>query len=85
LSSFCEFIAGIDSAHDSRRRKSVPLCVHIAAHGNEDVLGFGKDLVEWDELFDILKPLGEMEDYDGDLILVISAWSRCRTATCVTL
>ena len=51
----------------------MPLCVHIAAHGNEAGLGFGKDLVEWDELFDILKPLCAMKEYDGDFILVLSA------------
>ena len=29
--------------------------------------------MEWDELFDILKPLCAMQDYDGPFILVISA------------
>jgi hypothetical protein len=51
----------------------VPLCIHIAAHGNKDGLGFGKDLVKWDELFDTLRPLSKMANYDGDFILVISA------------
>lgn len=73
LKNLCRFISDIDSDQDRRRRKHVPLCVHIAAHGNKDGLGFGKDLVEWDELFDILKPLCAMQDYDGDFILVISA------------
>jgi len=73
LKNLCRFISDIDSDQDRRRRKHVPLCVHIAAHGNKDGLGFGKDLVEWDELFDILKPLCSMQDYDGDFILVISA------------
>lgn len=69
----CLFISDIDWEHDPRRRKGVPLCVHIAAHGNEGGLGFGKDLVEWEELFDILNPLSQMKYYDGDFILVISA------------
>ena len=73
LRSFVEFISDIDSDHDRRARKQVSLCVHIAAHGNDAGLGFGKDLVEWDELFDMLKPLGSMDAYDGDLIIVISA------------
>jgi hypothetical protein len=73
LKHLCQYIAEIDSDQDRRRREHVPLCVHIAAHGNEDGLGFGKDLVEWDELFDILQPLCAMRDYDGDFILVLSA------------
>jgi hypothetical protein len=73
LKRLCEYIADIDSDQDARNRKGVPLCVHIAAHGNEHGLGFGKDLVGWDELFDILKPLCAMKEYDGDFILVLSA------------
>jgi len=69
----CRFISDIDSDQDRRRRKHVPLCVHLAAHGNKDGLGFGKDLVDWDEMFDILKPLCTMQHYDGDFVLVISA------------
>jgi hypothetical protein len=73
LEAHCRFISDIDVDQDRRRRKGVPLCIHIAAHGNKDGLGFGKDLVEWDELFDALKPLCPMRNYDGDFILVISA------------
>jgi hypothetical protein len=72
LNGLCRFISDIDSDQDRRRRERVPLCVHIAARGNKDGLGFGKDLVKWDELFDIIKPLCGMGDYDGDFILVIS-------------
>jgi hypothetical protein len=73
LKRLCEYISDIDSRQDRRSRKEVPLCVHLAAHGNKDGLGIGKDLVKWDELFDILSPLCAMEDYDGDFILVLSA------------
>lgn len=73
LKELCRFISDIDSDQDRRRRKRVPLCVHISAHGNKNGLGLGKDLVEWDELFDILTPVCAMQNYDGDLILVISA------------
>ncbi|KAA6461905.1 hypothetical protein DYQ86_09670 [Acidobacteria bacterium AB60] len=69
----CRFISDIDSDHDRRSRKRVPVCLHIAAHGNENGLGFGKDTVKWDELFDILRPLCAMRHYDGDFILVMSA------------
>jgi hypothetical protein len=50
--NLCRFISDIDADHGRSSRKLAPLCVHIAAHGNEDGLGFGKDLVTWDELFD---------------------------------
>jgi hypothetical protein len=73
LKNLCRFISDIDSDQDRRSRKQVPLCVHIAAHGDKDGPWFGKDLVKWDELFDILKPLCAMQHYDGDFILVISA------------
>jgi hypothetical protein len=73
LNGLCRFISDIDSDQGRRRRQRSPLCVHIAAHGNKNGLGFGEDLVEWDELFDIIKPLCAMRDYDGDFILVISA------------
>jgi hypothetical protein len=73
LNDLCRFISDIDSDQDGHRRQRVWLCIHIAAHGNKGGLGFGKDLVTWDELFDILKPLCAMQAYDGDLILVISA------------
>jgi hypothetical protein len=73
LKHLCQYIADIDSDQGRPNRKSVPLCVHIATHGHKDGLGFGKDFVEWDELFDILEPLSEMKHYSGDFILVISA------------
>lgn len=46
--NLCRFISDIDSDHGRSSRKLAPLCLHIAAHGNEDGLGFGKDLVTWD-------------------------------------
>jgi len=73
LKHLCQYIADIDSDQGRHNRKSVPLCVHIATHGHKDGLGFGKDFVEWDELFDILGPLSQMKHYGGDFILVISA------------
>jgi hypothetical protein len=73
LKHLCQYISDIDSDQDRRNRKDVPLCVHIAPHGNKNGLSIGKDLVEWDDLFDILKPLCAMKYYDGDFILVLSA------------
>ncbi len=77
LRTVCRFIASIDSDQDRHGRRRVPLCVHIAAHGNEDELGFGQDSVSWDDLLDVLQPLCSMTDYQGDVIIVISA---CKAA-----
>jgi len=73
LRKLCQFIADIDSDQDEHHRRGVPLCLHLAAHGNRQGLGFGKDLVKWEELFDLLTPLCQMQNYDGDFILIISA------------
>ena len=73
LRTICRFFSSIDSDHDRYRRRRVPLCVHVAAHGNEEELGFGQDSVSWADLLDVLQPLGKMSHYDGEVIIVISA------------
>jgi hypothetical protein len=71
---FCEYISSISSGHDKRERKEVPLCIHIATHGNSSGLQFGKDIVEWKDISHAMRPIYEnMNDYDGEVILVISA------------
>jgi hypothetical protein len=77
LRTACRFISSIDSDQDRHGRSRVPLCVHIAAHGNEDELAFGQDSVTWADLLEILQPLCQMPTYDGDVIIVISA---CKAA-----
>lgn len=74
LKSACSFIANIDATHDSLGRTNVPLCIHLAAHGNNEGLGIGQKLIGWKSLFGILRPLfAHLERYDGPVILVISA------------
>jgi hypothetical protein len=73
LRRLCEFIASIDSDQDQSGRSRVPLCVHIAGHGNASGIGVGAVTLPWDDLLEILQPLCRMRDYDGDVILVISA------------
>jgi hypothetical protein len=73
LRETCEFIASIDEKHDERRRKGVPLCVHIAAHGNSQGLGIGSKLITWEQLADAILPLGKLDSYSGPLIVVLSA------------
>ena len=77
LRRLCKFIASIDSDQDRHDRPGVPLCVHIAAHGNASEIGVGGDSLSWDELLEVLQPLCTMRDYDGDFVLVISA---CKAA-----
>jgi hypothetical protein len=73
LYAICQFISMIDSDQDKFGRERVPMCVHIAAHGNAGGLGFGSDTVTWDEMAELLQPLCEMPNYDGDIVLVVSA------------
>lgn len=73
LRETCRFIASIDEDHDAKKKPDLPLCVHIAAHGNPDGLGFGLETVTWEELADAILPLAKVARYSGPLIVVISA------------
>lgn len=74
FSTICKYIASIDSDHDSRGSRDIPLCLHISAHGNDRELGFGLDDITWNELFNLIRPIcAEMQHYKGDIYLVISA------------
>jgi hypothetical protein len=51
-----------------------PICIHLSTHGNEDGLGFGKDGIDWKDLFDILQPLyKKLSKNKAGNILIISA------------
>lgn len=72
--TICKYLSSIDEDHDSKKRKKVPLCIHISTHGNDEGLGFGYDFISWRNLFKMLQPLcSEMDSYSGSLILIISA------------
>ncbi len=73
LATICRFLSTIDSDQDKYGRVQVPLCIHMAAHGNEDGLGFGPDMVSWDAMVDFLKPLCGMPQYNGNVVVVVSA------------
>lgn len=73
LRETCKFIASIDEGHDARKRQGVPLCVHIAAHGNSNGLGLGPATATWEDLADAILPLAKVARYSGPLILVVSA------------
>ena len=70
----CGYISSINSRHDRNKRTDVPLCIHISSHGNANGLRFGKDPVGWKELLRTMKPIyNEMGEYDGKIVLIISA------------
>lgn len=73
LSETRRFIASIDERHDARDQVDLPLCVHIAAHGNSRGLRVGPRTVTWDQLADAMLPLGKLRHYSAPLIVVISA------------
>jgi hypothetical protein len=73
LRETCKFIASIDETHDGQMQRDVPLCVHIAAHGNSDGIGVGPATVTWDQLAEAILPLGKLDAYSGPLIVVVSA------------
>ncbi len=70
---YCKYISSIDVDHDGQSKRGVPLCIHISAHGNENGIGFGSDFLEWDDLFNTMKPIFTELEYDGDVFLAISA------------
>jgi hypothetical protein len=72
--NLCNYISSISTKHDDKKRKRVPLCIHLVAHGNNHGLGFGKDFLRWKDILQAMKPVyTEMAEYDGEVILVISA------------
>lgn len=67
-------VTSINVEHFTPHEQKRPLCLHIAAHGNDDGLAFGPDDVTWEELAsDLWQFFHKMADYPGPIILVISA------------
>lgn len=74
LKEIIKYISNIDKQHDDEETSDQPLCLHFSCHGNNDGIEFGKDFVEWDELYIILKDLFSITiEYEGDRILVFSS------------
>jgi hypothetical protein len=72
--NLCSYISSISSEHDKQGRSKVPLCIHLSAHGNRHGLAFGKDLMKWGEILPAMKPIyTDMKEYDGEVVLIISA------------
>jgi hypothetical protein len=70
----CKYIATIDRDHDSTEQPDLPLCIHVSAHGNSEVIGVGADTLTWRQLFLALRPLcRRLRWYDGKVMLVLAA------------
>lgn len=69
----CLYLSTIEANHDAANAKHVPLFVHISCHGNDKLLAFGRDNVDWEELSNDIEPLCRMEDYPAGFVLSLSA------------
>lgn len=74
LAEVCRYIASIDREYDGSDDPDLPICIHISSHGEEDGLFFGRDLVGWKELLEVLEPVcTKKSTYRGEIILILSA------------
>src|SRR5262249_37232676 len=73
LEETCQFLSTITNEHDEASASNVPLFLHVSCLGNKDGLAFGQDFETWEKLVGHLRPLCKMSDYEGGLILPISA------------
>ena len=70
----CKYIASITESHDTQGRSGVPLCIHIATHGNDKGIALGPDFISWADLCKLIQPLcSSLYYYSGPTIFVISA------------
>jgi hypothetical protein len=78
----CEWISSISKKPETenlpgkkrKRKYDAPLCIHISAHGNDEGIATGQDLISWKQLAEDLSPIcRKMNGYHGKLIFIISA------------
>lgn len=73
LEKYCDYISSIDDIH-ATRTKQRPLCIHLSAHGNERGVSFGRDFLNWQQLFMAMDPLfKDMSQYNGEVMISLSA------------
>jgi len=67
-------ITSMNEAHVRKSDRGLPLCLHLAAHGDRDGLAIGADDATWEFLAGVLRQFSnEMSRYSGPLVLVISS------------
>ena len=73
LEKYCDYISSIDNIHVTRSKQR-PLCIHLSAHGNERGVSFGRDFLNWQQLFMAMDPLfKDMSQYNGEVMISLSA------------
>jgi len=74
FSTAVKHVTTIDDQEIPEKHRHRPLCLHLAAHGNDDGLFFGPDFASWEDLANHLRGFSlAMRHYSGPLILIISA------------
>lgn len=69
-----DHITSIDETHDAKSRQGLPLCLHLAAHGNKKGLALGAEEGSWDFLAKSLRRFSrDMRHYSGPLVFVLSS------------
>lgn len=67
-------ITSIDENHVPKSSRGLPLCLHLAAHGNKDGLAMGAENANWELLAGFLRRFSkEMTHYTGPLVFVLSS------------
>jgi hypothetical protein len=67
-------ITSINEAHVAKARRGLPLCLHLAAHGDKDGLALGAEDGTWEFLAKSLRKFSrDMRHYTGPLVLVLSS------------
>jgi hypothetical protein len=67
------YLTSINPALIPQRQRKWPLCLHIAAHGDEEGLSLGAEDASWKYLAKQISSFIKKNDYPGPVLVVISA------------
>jgi hypothetical protein len=68
-----EYLTSINPEHIPKHQLKWPLCLHIAAHGDQDGLSIGAEDASWEYLAKQISSFIKDNDYPGPVMVVISA------------
>jgi len=66
-------LTSINPKHIPQRQRNWPLCLHIAAHGDEEGLSLGAEDASWKYLAKEISSFLKLNNYPGPILVVISA------------
>ncbi len=67
-------VTSINEEGLSKKSRALPLCVHLAAHGDKDGLALGPDSPSWKDLAEEFRGFScAMQHYSGPVLLIVSA------------